>query len=58
MIGVKGIVTPASGWIPGLYDVKLDDGCDLRDLTTGQLRHLAWQGIELVPAGMPQPSMS
>lgn len=38
--------------IPGLYDVSIDDGRELADVTLGQLRSLVWQGVTIGP---PRP---
>jgi hypothetical protein len=47
--------------IPGLFDLDVDDGRHLTDITVGQLRFLAQAGVRLVygagMAEMPSPPL-
>lgn len=43
---MKALVVPTE--IPGLYDVHVEDGRDLTDMTIGQLQFLKQSGVDLL----------
>lgn len=51
-IGIVGGVVPKAliteTDIPGLYNVHVDDGRELTDVTIGQLKFLAQAGVDLL----------
>lgn len=48
-INNSGRVYPTAEFIPGLFDVMLDDGREIHECTIGQLRQLQTQGCDLMP---------